>query len=265
VATKASETVSIYIPEISKGRISVYIVGTQPLICNRMSQKVLYELIAPHGKKGQAERQATLKHLPIEEFQASPYTLPDTEPTLIALMSSAYKGAMCTAALDLPGPKKAQIGRLVYVEQMYVPVYGTPKLFCSVVRNSDINHTPDVRTRAILPRWACKVDITFVQPILNAQAIISLLSAGGTTVGVGDWRPEKGKGNFGQFSVVNANDPELLSIMAEGRAVQVEAMANPVPFDADSADLLRYWTAYAKAKGKYTDDDDDSEDEEETA
>jgi hypothetical protein len=68
---------------------------------------------------------------------------------------------------------------------------GVPKIFSSITRSADINKTPDVRTRAIVPKWACKVDITYVRPVLNHTVISNLFATAGITMGVGDWRPEK--------------------------------------------------------------------------
>ena len=73
--------------------------------------------------------------------------------------------------------------------------------------------------------------------------------AAGMTVGIGDWRPEKGKGTFGQFAVVNDDDPELISILKQGREEQIKAMENPEPYDAETAEMLEWWTAEVKRRG----------------
>lgn len=246
---KVADT-AISVPEVKTRDIVLNVVGRRPLVCNRMSEKARHELLMPAGRKNAAEKQASLKHDPIAEYQASPYTLTDESmPTLLAVMSSAFKGAMSTAALDLPGTKKAQIGRLVYVQGDYTPVFGIPKLFMSVTRMADIGRTPDIRTRAIIPFWACKLAVSFVEPLLNKQAIVNLLAAAGVTAGVGDWRPEKGKGDYGQFCIVNDEDPEFLEIVKQGREAQQEAMENPEPYDDESAEMLSWWTGEVKRRG----------------
>lgn len=239
----------VEVPRIETHKLRVNILGTSPLILNRMSEKARQELLMPRGRMNAAQKQSNLKHDPLAEFRASPYTLPPDAPTLLALMASAFKGAMCTAALDLPGTKKAQIGRLAYVEGDYVPIYGTPRLFMSVTRSADMNRTPDIRTRAIVPRWACRVDVAFVRPLLTAQSIVNLLTAAGVTVGVGDWRPEKGKGSYGQFVVVNDDDPQFLALLSEGREGQEAAMAHPEPYDNETADMLSWWSGEAVRRG----------------
>lgn len=110
-----SETVLSDVLKVSKGTFEVCILGTTPLILNRMSQKAKRELLMPKGRKTAIEKQMSLKHNPLQEYRDSAYRLPESQPTLLAVMASGFKGAMAGAALDMPGTKKAQIGRLTYV------------------------------------------------------------------------------------------------------------------------------------------------------
>ena len=251
MATKKSDSSVIEIAKVEKKFLQVSVVGTSPIILNRMSEKVKQELLLPKGRKTKAEKEANAKHNPIEEYQASPYRIAgDSEPTYLGIMASAFKGAMRVAALDLPGSSKAQIGRLVYVEGDLVTLYGIPKLFMSITRSADINKTPDVRTRAIIPKWAATLTISFVTPIMKPTAVLNLLAAGGITSGVGDWRPEKGKGDYGQFRIANDDDAELLEITKHGgRKAQIEAMENPAPYDLETEELLGWYDTEATRRG----------------
>lgn len=248
---KSADSGEIQIIEINTGTITVAVVGTTPLILNRMAEKAKHELLLPKGKKTAAEKASSLKHDPLAEFRASPVRLrDDNASTLLALPSTAFKGAMRTAALDLPGAKKSQIGRLTYIPGEFVGIYGVPEVFSTIVRSADMNRTPDVRTRCIVPKWAAVLSITFVRPIMREQAIANLLAAAGITVGVGDFRPEKGAGNYGQFEVVGADDPRLLEIMAVGgRAAQLEAMDNPEAYDEDTEELLSWFDVEVRRRG----------------
>lgn len=241
-ARKAVETGPIAIEALETEEFVYHILGTTPLICNRMSEKARRQLLLPKGRMNAAERASNLKHDPLEEFRASPYTLTDDQaPTLIAIMASAFKGTMMTAALDLPGTRRAQIGRLAHVVGEYVAVYGEPHLMMSVTRSADIDKTPDIRSRVILPEWCCVISVKHVSPLLNQKGIVNLLAAGGTTSGVGDWRPEKGKGTYGQYTLVNRDDPEFVRRTQYGRAVQQRMMAEPVAYDAESESLLSWY------------------------
>lgn len=228
---------------VSKGQFDCCIVGTSPLILNRMSEKAKRELLMPKGRKTQVEKATTLKHVPVDEYRASAYTIKDERhPTLLALLSTAFKGSIRSAALDMPGAKKAQIGRLTYIDGEFIGIYGVPKLFMSITRSADMNKTPDVRTRAIVPAWACTLSVTFVQPLIRAQAVANLLAAAGLTIGVGDWRPEKGAGNYGQFRVADKNDTEFARILEEGgRAAQIDALEHPVCYDDETTELLSWF------------------------
>lgn len=234
---------AVDILQVERGELTVCVLGDSPIILNRMSEKAKRELLMPKGRKSAVERATSLKHNPMEEYRASAYTLTNADaPTLLAVLATSFKGAMATAALDLPGAKKAQIGRLTYVNGDYVSIYGVPQLFMSVTRSADMNKTPDVRTRAIVPKWACMLSISYIKPLMRSQAVANLLAAAGMCIGVGDWRGEKGKGNYGQFRIVPTNDPEFLSIVKTGgRKAQERAMEKPTCYDDETTKLLSWF------------------------
>jgi hypothetical protein len=241
--TATIESASVDILQVERGTLEVCILGSSPIILNRMSEKAKRELLMPKGRKTAHDKATSLKHNPIEEWRASAYTLRSEEaPTFLAVLATSFKGAMATAALDLPGAKKAQIGRLTYVNGDYVPVYGLPQLSMSVVRSADINRTPDIRTRAIVPEWACRLSVTYIKPLMRPQAVVNLIAASGLTIGVGDWRPEKGKGNYGQFEIVSPDDKRFTAIVKAGqRDAQRKAFEVPVCYDDETSSLLAWF------------------------
>lgn len=250
--TKSTAGDSINIQPITTETIRVAILGTRPIIHNRLAEKARQELLMPKGRRTTAERAGTLKHVPAEEFRASPYRIRDEDaPTLIGIPASAFKGAMMTAALDLPGAAKTKIGRLLWVEGDLVPTYGVPTVLLAITRSADIGRTPDVRTRAIMEHWAAEIDVTYTTPLLNKTSVINLLAAAGQICGVGDWRPEKGRGTFGQFTLVSDDDERWLKIKAEGgRDIQALAMELCEPYDDESAELLTWFDQQVVERGK---------------
>lgn len=250
-AKKTNDTKEIEILRISQNEVEFCILGLTPVILNRMSEKARRELLLPR-KKTKSERESTLKHNPYLEFRASAYRSADPKcPTLLLAPCNAFKASMRNAALDIPGSaSKAQIGRLAYVVGDYQPIFGIPKLFMSIVRSADINRTPDVRTRVIVPEWAARIRVRYVTPNLREQVVANLVAGAGITQGLGDWRTEKGKGDYGQFQLVDQNDPEFLRICAEqGREPQVEALRTPQCYDTESAELLTWFDEETKARG----------------
>jgi hypothetical protein len=243
---------TINISEIETETIDVLIRGTRPMILNRLSEKAKHDLLLGTQRKTAADKAANLKHVPVNEFQASPYRIyDDNAPTLIGQPASCFKGAMLTAALRVPGAKKTEIGQCLWVQGDLVPIYGIPQLFMAITRSADINRTPDVRTRAILPMWAAKISVTFTKPMLNETSVINLLSAAGQVSGIGDWRPEKGKGTYGQFVLVNQDDEMFDGIVQYGgREEQIAAMALAKPYNQDTEELLSWFDEEVTRRGR---------------
>lgn len=217
--TQGPAPTEIEILKLNEGRATFYVRGKTGFIYNAMSEKARHELLYPR-KKTAAEKQATAKHDPIKEFRGSLYTSP-SGPTLLTFLATAFKRALASTAIDLGGAKRTQVDRLVWVHSERIPIYGVPKLRMDIVRGADMNRTPDVRTRACLPEWACKLDLSFVQPAINHTMIANLLAGAGLIRGVGDFRQEKGAGNYGQFESAQADllrrrDREALHVVARG-------------------------------------------------
>jgi hypothetical protein len=195
-------------------------------------------LLVGGGKKTAAEKKE-IKHDPEAEFIASSYRMA-TGPTLLGFPASGIKQAMATAALVTEGVKKTEVNRLIFVPTERISIWGKPYLRMDVVRSADMNKTPDIRTRVYCPRWCAEVDLAFITPMLSAAALASLLANAGVICGIGDFRQEKGKGNFGCFSVVS--DPVQEALFEElreheGRDAQETAFTNMEPFDEETREL----------------------------
>ena len=167
------------------------------------------------------------------------------------MASTAFKKSMCTAALDLPGTKKSQIGRLAQVVGYTVPIYGDPRMFMAPVRLQDMSRTLDIRTRAIFPEWACRIDVLFAPHLLTPQGIANLLSAAGMFCGVGDYRVEKGAGDFGCFRLCAPDDPDYMRITtASNRQTQRAALDHPVAFNWNTAEMFQWFTEEIERRQK---------------
>jgi hypothetical protein len=241
---KKSEEQTIATVAIQAGGVVMHLVGSTPLIYNAMSQKNKEELLWPSGRKTAADKASKLKHIPIKEYRSSVYRRreSDTGPTRLLARASWFKAAVVEAAKDMPGATAAQLRRLLWVDGDMLDLYGVPQLKMDVVRNSDMNRTPDIRTRAIVPQWACTISIKYVQPQLSLDTVGKLVGAAGILNGVGDWRQQKGSGNFGQFRIVEENDALFQSIVRNGGlAPQDAALAEPVTYDQETEELLSWF------------------------
>lgn len=239
---------TIQIDPLLVGEISVWIRGTSPLICNRLARKAQNELLFPK-KKTKPDKEQMLKHNPLAEYRTSVHSRLGDGPTRLMFPAPAIKGVLTTAALETKGTTKAQIGRLTWIKGYACDLYGVPQLHMSVVRMADINKTPDIRTRSILAEWCMPVTIQFVSPQLNETNMLQLLSNGGVITGIGDWRQAKLSGNYGQFTVVQAEDCKDI-IKSGGLKQQDAALKSPTCFDAESEELLAWFMEEVKARGK---------------
>lgn len=238
--------------------IRVFVVGSMPKLYNAVSEKAKRELLLPSGHRNRAAREASLKHEPLIEFRNSVYRFDtDNHETRLCVPATAFKAALLSAALRTPGVMKTEIGQLLYVRSCieeapdYIPLYGIPQMSMMVVRNSDIGHTPDIRTRAILPWWCCEFRLIFTKPLLTALACYNLLATAGMICGVGDFRQEKGKGSYGQFELTTPDDKRYQEIMRSGgREAQDAALGGPEFYGSETAALYAWFQEEIERRGR---------------
>lgn len=245
------ETGELNIEQLKIGKLKFWLMSDTPLIMHRFSKKAREELLLPRGELNRAEKAENLKHDPIAEYRESIYRNREIQGrTFIHFPAGAFGKAMASAALDIPGATKAQVARLTSVVKTHVDLWGVPKLFMSMVRNSDQGRTPDIRTRAIFPEWAVELEAEFVSTLIREGQFGNLLAASGRIRGIGDWRPEKG-GPHGRFIVADATDPQLKRILETGgREPQMKAYATPECYDYETEELMAFYVEETKRREK---------------
>jgi hypothetical protein len=250
---KKDDVVEIVVETMAVMEAQVWVIGTSPLLMNRLAEKARQELLLPAPKKNAAEKASNLKHRPYDEFLSSTYrTASEDGPTRLVFPGGGFRKAIAAAALDVPGSSKAQIGRLVKVSQYNVDIYGVPRISSMIVRQAGMNKTPDVRTRAILPQWCCELTVQFASPILKERAVFSLLNCAGAFIGVGDGRNEKGSSlSCGSFRIALAEDMEAVERIVEegGRARQDAALESPDFYDDETRELLEWFDLEVERRG----------------
>jgi len=253
MARQQSEDRAIVPIKIKQGRATFYILGLTPLIYNAASEKTKHELLWPH-KKTMAERSVSLKHNPPQEYRDSVYRRPDGEngPTRLLAPSRWFKAAIAQVAKRVPGGgTTAELKQLVWVEGEYCDLYGTPEVYMAMVISAGMNRTPDIRTRALVPRWCCKLVINHVLPQVQSEAVATLLMNAGILNGVGDFRQQKGAGSYGQFELVNESDPRYKALVKnEGLKVQDRYLKELVPHDEDTSRMLATFNEKMRKRDK---------------
>jgi len=248
---KKQDSGEIIIEPIKVGTADVWVKGISPLIYNAMSAKARHDLLLPAGRKSTAEKAQTLKHDPPSEYRNSVYKRDGDGATRLVFPATAFKNAAVGVIRHIPncGTNMTAMRQLLWVVGDLVDVYGAPKLLMSVVRSADMNKTPDIRTRAILTEWCCCVRVRFVMPTLNETTLARLFDAAGLVIGVGDFRQEKGKGNYGQFQIAEKADCADI-IAAGGIGAQDKALSDPECYDTESASLMAWYEDERKRRGR---------------
>lgn len=248
---KRNEDEVIEIKQITTAKIKFLLLGTTALLMHRYPMKAWHELLLPKGRKNAAERAETLKHDPLMEFRESVYRNRDShEPAMFHLPTGCFTKGMANAALDIPGATKAAITRLVWITSMQINLFGVPQMHMAMVRQSDMRHTPDVRTRAMFPEWACEIEVSYVSTILKQHQIANLLSAAGQIIGVCEWRQEKG-GPYGKFTIVDENNEDYKRIVKQqGREPQHAALMKPSAVDPETEELYAWFVEEAARREK---------------
>jgi hypothetical protein len=239
MALKKQDAGELHIDALKQGRVRLRLIGTMPLYMNSMSLKAKRDLLIGGGRKTAAQKKE-LKHDPENEFRDSAHTK-RTGDTLLCFPASGVKSAMATAALETPGITKSSVQKTIFLPEQSIQVWGKPYLKLDVVRSADMNRTPDIRSRAFLPRWCAEVHIAFSMPTLSAYSVATLLANAGVIVGIGDFRQEKGRGSYGTFAVAGDELGDWQGywdeVTKEAREVQQAALDHP-EWQDDETEML---------------------------
>jgi hypothetical protein len=247
-------------PQLMKSHfIRLGVIGRSPLLFHRKDDELLRELTLPalKAKKDVDRLVRDLKHNPLQEYRDSVYeTGFSGNPTLLQFPAAAFHRAMASAAMDMPGMAKSEVGRRTWDHGVpldgvnhtpetleMVNIYGKPYFRMDVVKNFGYPRVPDVRFKACLKEWCCTVEVHYIHPLLNEQTCVNVLSNAGMMIGIGDGRQERGILSLGQFFLVDTDHPEFRRIQKEGgRAVQEAAMNAAVPefYDVRSEKMF-FW------------------------
>lgn len=237
----AKKTEQLVVTPIQNKAIHFKVYGTSGLYVHSMAAKAKRDLLVGPGPKS---RQA-IKHHPYDEYRdCFHHRFPQRSPTYLGLPTTTFKQALASASIDTAGVAKAQTNRLVYVEGEWLPLWGVPELRIDVVRNSDINRTPDMRTRPFFREWATEMTVYYGTPMFTEKNLLTLVVNAGIITGVGDNRQEKGKANFGQFRIVSTDkESETWQRIVDGGGYkeQKRAYDNPIPYDEETSELLDYY------------------------
>lgn len=197
-------TTTVDVQQIEKETLLVPIRGTSPLIVHRFSEKAKRQMLdAQQGRKNKREIRDPQKDYD-EAFYR--FTDPTTGEKGYGFPIIAFKAATISAA-RLYGKSLTMVGlrQQLFMRgpigddgQQIAVLSGQPKMREDIVRVG-INGT-DLRYRPVFDEWSTTLEVTYIKSVISRDTVLSLIDAGGLTVGVGEWRPER-KGDFGTYEL----------------------------------------------------------------
>lgn len=191
MASKATESKTIVIAPIKLFKLRLKLIGTAPLVINRMSAKMRAQIAqSGEAKKGKHKKVAE-RDSPEDQMNDARHISTDGWDGIHA---GSFKGAIVTAARSVEGLTLASLKAAVRIVadgygvdgSPLVKIHGKPTLFHNICRTATGQPIPRYRPR-YWP-WHCNLTIEFNAHILgseeNAVNLVALAGLGG----VGDVR-----------------------------------------------------------------------------
>jgi len=192
----------IEIPQIREDILRIEVEGITPLVTNKNHFAIGAEGSKDPDIKGSRNVKEDIP--PEKAFHDSIHWI-DEKTGKSGFPARGFKAACVSAAL-LEGVKKKSYNKRNVRASFFIPadlieILGTPKMRSDITRPP--RGAPKMTYRAEFWPWRAIVELIFAESILSVAEIIQLFSVGGSRIGLGEDRPEKG-GSWGRFKVVKA-------------------------------------------------------------
>ena len=197
--------------------ISFWIRGTSPLIQHAWSEKGLRQMRMTAAER---KKQPKVARDPDAEANAAMHKMEDGSPGFPML---AFKASLISAAHKDLGIEKTLVKKSLFLPSAYYEKGLTGRLEASepVIREDIVRigqNQTDLRYRPEFDQWRVNVIVQIDSDLLNEQDLINLTNRAGFSVGIGEWRPEKG-GEYGRFEF------DTSEVMREVNPNELEAVA----------------------------------------
>ena len=206
----------IELKEVVIKSLQITIKGDSPLLMRRFSEKAKQQLLDIQTKKAKTTREARnpwadmidglnwLTPMPTEKTEAglnkaiadgAKFGFPAVGLKQSAI-SAAYRAGLSRNKVELQG--------VFHIPDEYIVIEGIPEMREDYVKIPKTG-AADLAFRGEFKEWKSTFTINYIDGIYSIEQIINFINLGGFTVGIGEWRPEKG-GSFGRFHVVSSNE-----------------------------------------------------------
>ena len=188
---------AINITPIIPQKISFWIVGTSPLIQHNWSQKGLDQLRLTAQER---KKQPKTARDPEGEAAAALYVTDQGEP---GIPLTAFKSALIGAA-----HKDFGLTKVLLRKAFFIPSTDSNRVVAMEAEEYTIRedvvrigqNQTDLRYRPQFDSWRVNIVAEIDSELLKIDDIVKLVDRAGFSIGIGEWRPEKG-GEYGRFEL----------------------------------------------------------------
>lgn len=187
---------AITLKPIVQSRLSFWIKGTSPLIQHAWSDKGLKMLRMTAAER---KKQPKVGRDPEREAADACYRTDDGQ---YGIPLTAFKAALIGAAHKDFGLEKTLLRKAFFIPSTDSNSITPIETDGDYIIREDIvrigaNQT-DIRYRPQFNTWSANIIAEIDAELLRPEDIVNLVNRAGFSVGIGEWRPEKG-GEFGRF------------------------------------------------------------------
>jgi len=188
---------SIQLKEIVPISYSFWIKGTSPMIQHAWSEKGLRQMRMTAQER---KKEPKTGRDPEGEANAATYR---TDAGEYGVSILAFKGSLISAAHKDFGLEKTLLRKALFVpcrdSKNIVPMDCSDPVIREDIVKVGMNST-DLRYRPEFDTWSVKITVQLDTELITIEDVIKLTNRAGFSIGIGEWRPEKG-GEYGRFQV----------------------------------------------------------------
>jgi len=193
---KQSSSVCISLPK--RKRVILGIVSTSPMIQHRWSEKAK-EMIRNKQQTGDKKKNRDIR-VPEDECEAATYRTSDGRYGIPLL---SIKAAIVSAAHKDLGIEKTLVRKSIFMPDILSD--GVLPIYCDdpIMREDMVRvgmGSADLRYRPEFKNWSAELTFEIDAELMTTENLLALIERAGFSVGICEWRPEKG-GEFGRFCV----------------------------------------------------------------
>jgi len=184
----------VTITPIKIGNFKLKIVGTSPMLQEKMAEKTMEAL--KNQMEGKGKDKKTIKDFEGEVAGK----IHRNSKGEVCFPAGGFKKAIVEASPYLDGFDKKLAKSIVVVGDL-VPIKYTKQVTNKTIgKMSGITKAPRPIWRPEFQNWSCELELRYNESLITPEQIVNLTKLAGFHIGVGGWTPQH-NGSYGMFTV----------------------------------------------------------------